>query len=63
MNADNNNTGEGQDPDVFSDRHILTTVEDMFGAGIETTTSVLRWILAFLVHNPEVSVSLTLVFL
>lgn len=54
MNADNNNTGEGQDPDVFSDRHILTTVEDMFGAGIETTTSVLRWILAFLVHNPEV---------
>lgn len=54
MNADNNNTTEGQDPDVLSDRHILTTLGDIFGAGIETTTSVMKWILAFLVHNPEV---------
>ncbi|GAB1302504.1 Steroid 17-alpha-hydroxylase/17,20 lyase [Apodemus speciosus] len=54
MNADNNNTTEGQDPEVLSDRHILTTLGDIFGAGIETTTSVLKWILAFLVHNPEV---------
>lgn len=63
MNADNNNTTEGQDPDVLSDRHILTTLGDIFGAGIETTTSVMKWILAFLVHNPEVSVSPNLVFL
>ncbi|XP_052028244.1 steroid 17-alpha-hydroxylase/17,20 lyase [Apodemus sylvaticus] len=54
MNADNNNTSEGQDPEVFSDRHILATMGDIFGAGIETTVSVLKWILAFLVHNPEV---------
>lgn len=54
MNSDNNNNSEGQDPDVFSDRHILATVGDIFGAGIETTSTVLRWILAFLVHNPEV---------
>ncbi|EDL42014.1 steroid 17-alpha-hydroxylase/17,20 lyase [Mus musculus] len=54
MNAENNNTGEGQDPSVFSDKHILVTVGDIFGAGIETTSSVLNWILAFLVHNPEV---------
>lgn len=63
MNSDNNNSSEGQDPDVFSDRHILATVGDIFGAGIETTSTVLRWILAFLVHNPEASVSYTLVFL
>lgn len=62
MNADNNNTSEDRDPDVFSDKHILTTLGDIFGAGIETTTSVLKWILAFLVHNPEVSVSPTLVY-
>lgn len=54
MNSDNNNSCEGRDPDVFSDRHILATVGDIFGAGIETTTTVLKWILAFLVHNPEV---------
>lgn len=54
MNAYNNNSSEGRDPDVFSDKHILTTLGDIFGAGIETTTSVLKWILAFLVHNPEV---------
>lgn len=63
MNSDNNNSSEDRDPNVFSDRHILTTLGDIFGAGIETTASVLKWILAFLVHNPEVSVSYTLVFL
>lgn len=62
MNADNNNTGEGQDPDVLSDEYILTTVADIFGAGIETSISTLKWTLAFLVHNPEVSVSPTLVY-
>ncbi|XP_059102147.1 steroid 17-alpha-hydroxylase/17,20 lyase [Peromyscus eremicus] len=52
MNADNNNTTDDQGS--FSDRHILSTVGDFFGAGIETTTSVLCWIVAFLLHNPEV---------
>lgn len=57
MNADNNNTSEVQGSDMFSDKHILTTVADIFGAGIETTASVLSWIVAFLLHNPEVSIS------
>lgn len=64
MNADNNNSSEDQASSAFSDRHILSTVADIFGAGIETTVSVLRWIVAFLLHNPEVSeYLLTLVFL
>ncbi|CAO2585755.1 Steroid 17-alpha-hydroxylase/17,20 lyase, partial [Lemmus lemmus] len=54
MNADNNNSSEDQASNAFSDRHILSTVADIFGAGIETTVSVLRWIVAFLLHNPEV---------
>ncbi|XP_051003105.1 steroid 17-alpha-hydroxylase/17,20 lyase [Acomys russatus] len=54
MNADNNNTSEDQGASVFSDQHILATVADIFGAGIETTVSVLSWIVAFLLHNPEV---------
>lgn len=57
MNADNNNSSEELASNAFSDRHILSTVADIFGAGIETTVSVLRWIVAFLLHNPEVSIS------
>ncbi|NP_001268860.1 steroid 17-alpha-hydroxylase/17,20 lyase precursor [Mesocricetus auratus] len=53
-NADNNNTSEGQGSNAFSDMHILATIADIFGAGIETTASVLSWIIAFLLHNPEV---------
>ncbi|XP_021506435.1 steroid 17-alpha-hydroxylase/17,20 lyase [Meriones unguiculatus] len=54
MNADNNNTSEAQGSNMFSDEHILATVADIFGAGIETTVSVLSWIVAFLLHHPEV---------
>eukprot|EP00058_Branchiostoma_floridae_P026553 XP_002612044.1 hypothetical protein BRAFLDRAFT_60656 [Branchiostoma floridae] len=37
----------------LSDEHILTTVNDVFGGGMETSTTTLRWILAFLLHHPE----------
>ncbi|KAM4852413.1 steroid 17-alpha-hydroxylase/17,20 lyase [Thomomys bottae] len=54
MNADNNNTGSDRDSKMLSDAHILATLGDIFGAGVETTTSVLSWIVAFLLHNPQV---------
>nr|XP_004659447.1 steroid 17-alpha-hydroxylase/17,20 lyase [Jaculus jaculus] len=54
MNADNNNGGPDHDSNMFSDTHILATVGDIFGAGVETTMSVVSWIVAFLLHNPEV---------
>ncbi|XP_078681656.1 steroid 17-alpha-hydroxylase/17,20 lyase-like [Branchiostoma floridae x Branchiostoma belcheri] len=38
----------------LSDDHILTTVNDVFGGGMETSTTTLSWILAFLLHHPEV---------
>ncbi|XP_066271325.1 steroid 17-alpha-hydroxylase/17,20 lyase-like [Branchiostoma lanceolatum] len=38
----------------LSDDHILITVNDVFGGGMETATTTLRWILLFLVHYPEV---------
>ncbi|XP_021564209.1 steroid 17-alpha-hydroxylase/17,20 lyase, partial [Carlito syrichta] len=46
MNADN--AGAAQDRGMLSDRHILATVGDIFGAGVETTTSVVKWTVAFL---------------
>ncbi|XP_005403879.1 PREDICTED: steroid 17-alpha-hydroxylase/17,20 lyase [Chinchilla lanigera] len=53
-NEDNNNSGLGQDSNVFSDKHILSTLGDIFGAGVETSSSVVSWIIAFLLHNPQV---------
>lgn len=58
MNSSNNNTGSDQDSKLLSDRHILATIGDIFGAGLETTTSVVKWTVAFLLHNPEVGFSL-----
>ncbi|XP_048194300.1 steroid 17-alpha-hydroxylase/17,20 lyase [Perognathus longimembris pacificus] len=54
MNAENNNRGPSQDSSILSDTHILATIADIFGAGVETTTSVVSWIVAFLLHNPQV---------
>ncbi|KAM9618566.1 steroid 17-alpha-hydroxylase/17,20 lyase [Trichechus inunguis] len=53
MNSDNNNDGPEQDSKLLSEEHILTTIGDIFGAGVETTTSVMKWTIAFLLHNPQ----------
>ncbi|XP_004701357.1 steroid 17-alpha-hydroxylase/17,20 lyase [Echinops telfairi] len=54
MNSENNNDGgPDQDSELLSDGHILTTIGDIFGAGVETTTSVMKWTVAFLLHNPQ----------
>uniref|UniRef100_A0A671FJJ9 Steroid 17-alpha-hydroxylase/17,20 lyase n=1 Tax=Rhinolophus ferrumequinum TaxID=59479 RepID=A0A671FJJ9_RHIFE len=53
MNLDNNNAGPVQNSELLSDRHILATIGDIFGAGLETTTSVVKWTTAFLLHNPQ----------
>ncbi|XP_032137356.1 steroid 17-alpha-hydroxylase/17,20 lyase isoform X2 [Sapajus apella] len=54
MNADNGNASPDQDAELLSENHILTTIGDIFGAGVETTTSVVKWIVAYLLHNPQV---------
>uniref|UniRef100_A0A8C9VTY0 Cytochrome P450, family 17, subfamily A, polypeptide 1 n=1 Tax=Scleropages formosus TaxID=113540 RepID=A0A8C9VTY0_SCLFO len=49
---ENNNT---MTQDVgLTDDHMLMTVGDIFGAGVETTTTVLKWSIAYLIHNPQV---------
>lgn len=58
MNLDNNAAGPDQDPEIISDRHIFATIGDIFGAGTETTTSVVKWTVAFLLHYPQVGFSL-----
>uniref|UniRef100_A0A8C8ZD46 Steroid 17-alpha-hydroxylase/17,20 lyase n=1 Tax=Prolemur simus TaxID=1328070 RepID=A0A8C8ZD46_PROSS len=53
MNSDNNNSDPDEDSKKLSDKYILATVGDIFGAGVETTASVIKWIVAFLLHNPQ----------
>lgn len=57
--AENNNTVElTAVPVGLSDDHLLMTVGDIFGAGVETTTTVLKWALAYLIHHPQVQQSI-----
>lgn len=44
----------------LTDDHLLMTVADIFGAGVETTTTVLKWAVLYLLHYPEVSAPLIL---
>ncbi|XP_056156765.1 steroid 17-alpha-hydroxylase/17,20 lyase, partial [Lampris incognitus] len=50
-------SGRGQgssEEEGISDDHILMTAADAFGAGVETTSTTLLWILAYLIHHPQV---------
>ncbi|XP_013855193.1 cytochrome P450 17A2 [Austrofundulus limnaeus] len=44
----------GSEEEVITDDHVLMTVAETFGAGVETTSTTLLWILAYLLHHPEV---------
>lgn len=53
--AENNHTAAPSAESVgLSDDHVLMTVGDIFGAGVETTTTVLKWAITFLIHHPQV---------
>ncbi|KAM6965445.1 steroid 17-alpha-hydroxylase/17,20 lyase [Aplochiton taeniatus] len=53
--AENNNTaGVTTEMVALSEDHLLMTVGDIFGAGVETTTTVLKWAIAYLIHHPQV---------
>ncbi|XP_072293243.1 steroid 17-alpha-hydroxylase/17,20 lyase [Eucyclogobius newberryi] len=53
-NAENNTAELSLGPGGLSDDHLLMTVGDIFGAGVETTTTVLKWAVAYLIHHPQV---------
>ena len=38
---------------ILSDDYIINTLEDTFGAGYETTSTTLQWVIAYLVRYPE----------
>ncbi|XP_073541418.1 steroid 17-alpha-hydroxylase/17,20 lyase isoform X2 [Phyllobates terribilis] len=53
LSMENNNSNVSHDVGLTED-HILMTVGDIFGAGVETTSTVLRWAIVYLLHYPEV---------
>ncbi|KAM9323786.1 steroid 17-alpha-hydroxylase/17,20 lyase [Gastrophryne carolinensis] len=53
LSMENNNSNISQEVGLTED-HILMTVGDIFGAGVETTSTVLKWAIAYLLHYPEV---------
>nr|AAH90561.1 LOC100036774 protein [Xenopus laevis] len=53
LSMENNNSNISQEVGLTDD-HLLMTVGDIFGAGVETTTTVLKWTIAYLLHYPEV---------
>ncbi|KAM4637094.1 steroid 17-alpha-hydroxylase/17,20 lyase [Discoglossus pictus] len=53
LSVENNNSNISQEVGLTDD-HLLMTVGDIFGAGVETTTTVLKWAVAYLLHYPEV---------
>lgn len=50
-------SNESEDESITDD-HVLMTAAETFGAGVETTSTTLLWILAYLLHYPEVKVLL-----
>ncbi|RVE60878.1 hypothetical protein OJAV_G00185370 [Oryzias javanicus] len=44
----------GSEGEGITDDHVLMTAAEAFGAGVETTSTTLLWILAYLLHHPEV---------
>lgn len=45
----------GLEEDMITDDHVLMTAAEAFGAGVETTSTTLLWILAYLLHHPQVN--------
>ncbi|KAG9347049.1 hypothetical protein JZ751_005976 [Albula glossodonta] len=49
--------GSGDEASITDD-HVLMTAAEAFGAGVETTSTTLLWVLAFLLHHPEVFIDM-----
>jgi len=48
-----NEVDEEDNTTLLSDDYIINTINDMFAAGYETTSTTLRWTIAYLVHHPQ----------
>ena len=56
--AAGNDIGEDDKESLLSDDYIVNTTNDMFKAGFETTSTTLRWTIAYLVHHPQCQIEI-----
>ncbi|XP_029381920.1 cytochrome P450 17A2 [Echeneis naucrates] len=54
MDGGRGQRSSGAKDEGITDDHVLMTAAEAFGAGVETTSTTLLWILAYLLHHPEV---------
>ncbi|XP_070849116.1 cytochrome P450 17A2 [Chaetodon trifascialis] len=54
MDSGSGKKSPGLEDERITDDHVLMTAAEAFGAGVETTSTTLLWILAYLLHHPEV---------
>ncbi|XP_030287064.1 cytochrome P450 17A2 [Sparus aurata] len=54
MDSGRGQKSSGSEDEKMTDDHVLMTAAEAFGAGVETTSTTLLWILAYLLHHPEV---------
>ncbi|XP_076580945.1 cytochrome P450 17A2 isoform X2 [Chaetodon auriga] len=54
MDSGSSKKSPGLEDERITDDHVLMTAAEAFGAGVETTSTTLLWILAYLLHHPEV---------
>ncbi|XP_044039949.1 steroid 17-alpha-hydroxylase/17,20 lyase isoform X2 [Siniperca chuatsi] len=53
MDSGQGQKSSGSEDERITDDHVLMTAAEAFGAGVETTSTTLLWILAYLLHHPE----------
>uniref|UniRef100_A0A665U3A7 Cytochrome P450, family 17, subfamily A, polypeptide 2 n=1 Tax=Echeneis naucrates TaxID=173247 RepID=A0A665U3A7_ECHNA len=53
MDGGRGQRSSGAKDEGITDDHVLMTAAEAFGAGVETTSTTLLWILAYLLHHPE----------
>ncbi|XP_033744220.1 cytochrome P450 2J6-like [Pecten maximus] len=44
----------GQDHPIFEDNNLAAAIKDLFSAGTETTSAMIRWSILYLLHNKPV---------
>ncbi|OWF52912.1 cytochrome P450 2J6-like [Mizuhopecten yessoensis] len=44
----------GEDDPIFEDMNLTTSVMNLFGAGTDTTATIIRWAIIYLIHNKPI---------
>ena len=49
------NNGHSEDEFVITENHVIMWMFEVFSGGFESSLQTMRWMVAYLLHNPDVS--------